>query len=754
MKRPIAGLSVLLLVMLLLPQRLAEARNHPIRTFTFEERGAEVARLYRLGLENDPRNVAAFCEALKSDDARVRKAAIAQLVFTHDESALGPVIEAMGDESTWVRRGAIAVLEKLGDPKAIPALEGALTYVPSDVRGEGDPNLNPVLRQEEYFNRLAAALALERLGSDAGASTVREILKGPHEKPVLQMAVKCVILMDLKEATPELLRIARECRAFGEDSPGFFAIRALRIMGDPAYAEQMVQLAKDKFDSPGGFIRMEALNLLVLHGDRSVVPILREAIGSSRWRQHRRLIIAGLRKFRPPDAARLLTKHYLMPRKVDDETGQVTSFYNHRVFYLAAEAVADLGDPSVLDDLKAAYAQFRKPRDYFHLRLHLAYAMAALGDGFGVGELHAALTHEDAAVRRLAAKLLGKLGSKDSVAPLTAALEAEGERYTFQAMTAALAKLGATPATPARPAPPVPPMPEDTYGKPRYLHVTFDDCTTIESMERFVGLMEELADQDVRWAPRLYVAPLSRHDFQYVTMLLQRCFDRGCEIESHSLRHNPDGQSLRNRTADEVRLDCGGALNWLHGHIMGLDRIYTWKSGGGGFRRPWDPRISRQELREVTREAFWAKNIHYNWRSVPKAYPDYYAPPYHFLGESPVASWAVRGDLGYGYERDTAQEGIDAFVESFDAWYFGRPEAVFELSGHDWPSSTIPIRLGNEKHWDVLSGFLREVLLNRRERYPLLYNMTALELMHVDQRGLTPEDILTQKVHLQNSPEF
>ena len=262
MKRPIAGLSVLLLVMLLLPQRPAEARNHPIRTFTFEERGAEVARLYRLGLENDPRNVAAFCEVLKSDDVRVRKAAIAQIVFTHDESALGPVIEAMGDESAWVRRGAIAVLEKLGDPKAIPALEGALTYVPGDVRGEGDPNLNPILRQEEYFNRLAAALALERLGSDAGASTVREILKGPHEKPVLQMAVKCVILMDLKEATPELLRIARECRAFGEDSPGFFAIRALRIMGDPAYAKQMVQLAKDKFDSPGGFIRMEALNLL------------------------------------------------------------------------------------------------------------------------------------------------------------------------------------------------------------------------------------------------------------------------------------------------------------------------------------------------------------------------------------------------------------------------------------------------------------------------------------------------------------
>ena len=321
-------------------------------------------------------------------------------------------------------------------------------------------------------------------------------------------------------------------------------------------------------------------------------------------------------------------------------------------------------------------------------------------------------------------------------------------------MKSALTKLGADPAVIARAAPPLPALPPDTSGKPRYLHVTFDDCTTIESMERFAGLMEELADSDVRWAPRMYVAPLSRHDFQYATMLLQRFFDRGCEFENHSLHHNPDGQSLRSRTPDEVRLDCGGGINWLHGNIMGCDRIYTWKSGGGGFHRPWDPIISRQDLRQAIGEAFWAKNIDYNWRSVQKAYPDYYAPPYHFLGESSVASREVKGDLSYDYEADTVEEGVNAFVESFDGWYFSQPETVFELSGHDWPSSTIPIRLGQEMHWDVLSGFLREVLLNRRDRYPLLYSMTALELIHMRERGLTPEEILTQEVHLQNSPEF
>jgi HEAT repeat protein len=756
--------------------RLTFAANHPIRTFTFDDRGPEIARLYRLGLENDPKNVPAFCEALGSEDLGVRKAAIAQLVFTHDESAFDAVAAALKDESSWVRRGAIAVLEKLGDPRAVPLLQEALTFVPppprrmagpGQGRGAGAPagmgpgpargdggEQNTVLRQEEYFNRMAVALALHRLGSDAGTATVLEILRGQHDKPVLQMAVRCVILMDLKQATPDLLKMAGDCVAFGEDTPGFFAIRALRIMGDPAYAGQMVELAKQKMDCPGGFIRMEALNLLMLHGDQSVMPTIRQVIESSTWREHARPIVETIRRLRPSDGAALLVKNYLVAGEVDPETGELAGRPNPHVFHFAVAGVAELGDNSVLEDLKASYKRFSEPRDNFNYRLDLAYAIAALGDGFGLDELHKALRHEDGAVRRMAAKSLGKLGSPASLAPLTAAFAAEGEPSTFLAMKAAVAKLGAPADLLARPAPPAPPVPADTYNKPRYLHVTFDDCTTVESTERFVGLMEELASQDVRWAPGMYVAALSRHDFEYVTMILQRCFDRGCEFENHSLHHNPDGQAVTARTADDVRLDCGGCTNWLHGNIMGCDRIYSWKSGGGGFRRPGDPTLSREELREVTREAFWAKNIDYSWRALEKAYPDYFAPPYHFLGQSPVESCRVAGDLSYDYEADTVEEGVNAFVESLDAWYFNQPETVFEVSGHDWPNSSIPIRIGHEMHWDILSGFLREVLLNRRDRYPLLYSMTALEVLHVNQRGLTPEDILTQTMHLQNSPEF
>ncbi|NLW49686.1 MAG: hypothetical protein GXY85_02440 [Candidatus Brocadiaceae bacterium] len=763
---PVACLVFVFAVALFFGAREAvAAANHPNRGFTFEDRGPEVALLYRLGLENRPEHVAVFCEALKSDDLDVRRAAIAQLVFTHDESALDAALAAMEDESSWVRRGAIAVLSKLGDRRAVPALEKALNFVPPPPAPPGSgPGLwwwkrigpESSLRDEEYFNRLAAALALHRLGSEAGVPTVLSVLAGQYPRPVVQMAAQYAVLMDLRQATDELLRIAGECEVFGEDSPGLFAIRALRIMGDPARRERIVQLARDKIRLPGGFIRMEALHVLLEHGDASVLPLVREVIeDEGNWREHQRLITEIIGKLRPDDGAVLLTRHYLTAPEREPAADRGGDSVNDGVFRRAAEVVAALGDVRVLNELKAVYGRLKEPADVFHRRLYLAYALAALDDPFGRGELLEALGHGDAGVRRLAARLLGRLGVADAVPPLAAALAAEADRATALAMQSALRTLDAPAAAVDRPLPPVPPAPADTYGQPRFLHVSFDDCTTIESMERFVGLIEELAARDVRWAPRMYVACLSRHDFEYCTMLLQRCFDRGCEFENHSLHHNPDGQALWARTADEVRLDCGGGANWLHGNIMGCDRLYHWKSGGGGFERPGDPRIHRETLRQVSREVYWARDIDYNWRDeVEKVHPDRYAPPYHPATPGAVRSLIVTGDLGYGYEGEPAREVIDAFVDSLEHWYFHQPEAVFSLEGHDWPSSPVPIRIGFEKHWEVLSGFLREVLLNRRERYPLLYSMTALEVLHVRRRGLTPEEILDVRMHLQNSPDF
>jgi hypothetical protein len=143
----------------------------------------------------------------------------------------------------------------------------------------------------------------------------------------------------------------------------------------------------------------------------------------------------------------------------------------------------------------------------------------------------------------------------------------------------------------------------------------------------------------------------------------------------------------------------------------------------------------------------------YGSRGGERFRADLYAPPYHPLSAR-LRSPRGTGDLYCQYDADTAEELRDAYVASFDCWYFNDPEQVLVIGGHDFPNSPIPIRIGHDKHWDALSGFIREVLATRRDRYPQAYSMTALELSHIEQRDLTPADILNREEHLQNSREF
>lgn len=739
--------------------------NHPIRTFTFEERGEAVAKLYRLGLENNPENIPVFCEALKSDDVDVRTAAVAQLVFTHDDSAVGPVIAVMKDPSTTVRRYAIACLERIGSPGAIPALSEALTFVPPapegrDARG-GQPRREAAsapspITKYEYFNRLAAAMALFRLGSNDGAETVLTVLKEPHENPVLQMAIRAAITMDLKQATPTLIAMAQQCTSFGEDSPGFHALRALRIIGDPAYSKDIVRLVEEKFDTPGGFVKLEGLHNLLIFGDKSAAPIfMRWATDPDIWSEHQALVAAGLQKFAPPGAAAVIVKNFLARTRVNGLTGETRSWTESRVFQLSAMAVADLGDKSVLSDLRKCYDIYSEPVDYFPLRLYIAYAMAKLGDSFGLGELEVGLQHEDAGVRRMSAKLLGMSGLQQSADSLTAAFKKESDPSAFGTMKASLEQLGALSAeVKALPVPPEPKPPVDANRQPRYVTFTFDDCNTIEAMERYIGLMEGLASQNVRWVFTMYVAPNARDDFEYLALLLQRGYDRGCEIENHTLHHNPEGQAMNARTEDAIRLDIGGGQNWLHSHIMGLDKIYTWKGGGGGFRRPGDPTLDRQTLNQLAQERYMPRDITYGWAGLTRFAPDLYAPPYHDMKSEPRSDWSM-GELDLEYNAESVQEREDAIVSSYDAWYFKYPaDQVFIIGSHDFTKSPILMRFGHEKEWDIFSGFIREVLLDRRDRYPEAYCMTALELRHITRAGATPSDLLNRTTQLQDSADF
>ena len=535
------------LALLLILTGCSAAQARQTRHFTFEERGEVIGRLYRLGLENDRRHIGTFCEALKDRNPEVREAAIAQLVFTHDETALEPVIEAMKDDSRQVRRCAIAVLERIGSPEAIPVVTEALTYRPPDY-GENEP-----LRFEEYFNRLAAALALHRLGSDAGRPTVLECLETQDNKMVQTMALKAVLYMDLKEALPACIRIARNQQYFGEDSPGLFALRALWHVGDDAHKGEIVKVALEKSDSIGMHAPIWTLALLVKSGDQATAQVFKDTLATTPHHEHQYQCILGLEKFKPEGSAEVIVSRVLPPKEYDEETGEVQWAREYKVFKMACDALGAIGDKSAIPGIKLWYERYTKPQDHFFYRLHLASALARLEDPEGLAHLQAALTHEDAAVRRLAAGLLASLGDESSLPLLVEAVKKETEPATFGAIKAGIGKLGPVPPeVAALPVPPAPPVPEDTYGQYRYFHGWFDDCATAEAMERISGLVEELAREDVRWVFTIYYAPLSRHDHEYHRVLVQRCFDRGAEIANHTMYHNPDGRTIRAMTDDEL----------------------------------------------------------------------------------------------------------------------------------------------------------------------------------------------------------
>ncbi|MFH0911319.1 MAG: HEAT repeat domain-containing protein [Planctomycetota bacterium] len=742
-------------------------QNHPSRIYAFAERGDRIAELYRLGLDNKPESIPVFCSALKDGDVKMREAAVKQLVFTNDETAVAPLIEALKDESAIVRRCAISALRRIGAQEAVPALVETLTYVPAEYAAVGEGRLP----QQEYTNRLAAALELYRLGSDAGRETVLKLLKTSQDKPVLTMALRCAILMQMKEAIPEAIRIARATPFFGEDTPGLFALRLARILDDGAYGKELAELALEKNDSTGGFVKVETLCLLSKYGDERAIPIFKQVIEyDDAWEQHPYWAVKGLERLNPEGTAAYLVNTVL---DLKDRNPNSISRYEYFAFKAACDAVGRLGDASVIPDLKRILPLYIVPSDYFAHRLRILRTLASLGDAEGLASLQKSLAHKDAAVRRFAAKFLGELGSAESAPLIAEAVKKETEPYTFRTMKAILSGLGAlTPELEALPEPALPRQ-EDTYKKPRFIGMNFDDCATVEAIERFADLVEEFAKEDVRWVFSMWYAPLSRNDVEYNKVLVQRCFDRGCEIENHSLHHNPDVRGMQGSTDEELREEIPGNNKWIKANILGVDKIYRYYGGGGGERRPGDPVRTREEIRKIEAELDLAKDIPYgDWKAdgnpVPMMrYVDGSAPPFHFskftdvfprpaivkgrrIDFGPIAGLRTGGDLAWMYDFETAEEGVEAFAASFDYWYYHMPTWVFFLGGHDWPNSPIEIRPpGHQVHWEVLSGFLRKVLVERKDQYDRLYSMTQLEMSAIFNTGKTPEEILTSPRNLQ-----
>jgi peptidoglycan/xylan/chitin deacetylase (PgdA/CDA1 family) len=775
----------------------AAQRNRPITSFTFAERGDEIGTLYRMGLEQNPDHIPYFCSKLKSTDPDVREAAVAQLLFTHDERAVEPLSALMNDPSSKIRRGAIACLRRIGSKGAIPALKEALTFEPPEPefdphvfgmgsmegiarRGQGffrqyKGSTKSELPEREYWNRLAAAIALHTLGDDSGKATVLQCLREGHAGG---MALDAVYLMNITEVVDLLMEDLEK----GRINTGFLkAIRDLDYGGElpSSVVDRIIEMDKTTHI----VARYQTSSFLARYGDERIIPLFREYLEKNRgqYKAHNlHAVVEGLKRFKTEESAEVLVDYLIVPREIGARPGtaaqepfafrqpvagqlsQVRPVPPPRVFELACDALAEMPTDSQVDTLRKTYAVYKSPVDFFMNRLYVAYVLAKGGHGDGRGELVEALGHTDAAVRRLGFKLLTKLNDGKSNVALIDAVKRETDARTFRAMKRYLTTIGLMNHEVKRLPAPQDPLPADTYGRPRYIHFNYDDCATTYAMERFADFVEEMAAEDARWVFNVTIAPLSKYDHEYNTYLVQRLFDRGCEVSNHTLHHNhPPAESHLMASDDQtLRAEIGGCTNWLKTYIKSLDKVYHWHPGGGGYYKPGQKLRKVTEIAEIAREAGLTRDIQYEvLKGTQKTeYVDPYAPSYHEqfnparLGKGqapPLFPYRDQKDLDFGYAADEAWERIDAFAASFHHWYFNAPDKVLFFMGHDWTNGPIPNRLGHEEHWDILKGFIKDVLLTNRDRYPLAYCVTHLELAHVFNEGADPDNLLNLTSHLQ-----
>jgi HEAT repeat protein len=296
----------------------------------------------RLG---DPRAVEPLIAALRDEDSSVRREAAKTLARLGDPRAIEPLIAALRDEDSGVRREAAKALARRGSPHAIEPLIAALRDEDSGVRCEtawvlgklDDPRtvepLLAALRDEDWEVRQAAAEALEAAAGaleNLGNSRVLQPLIGALRDE--DRGVRCEVAWVLGE------------------------------LGDPRTVEPLIGALRDKDRG----VRRAAAEALKKCGEPVVEPL-----------------IAALR----------------------DE--------NRDMRRAAAGALGKIGDPSAVEPLIAAL----QDEDMF-VRQPAARALGEIGDPRAIEPLIAILQDEDSLVCWEAAKALRKIGTPEALAAL------------------------------------------------------------------------------------------------------------------------------------------------------------------------------------------------------------------------------------------------------------------------------------------------------------------------------------------------
>ena len=176
----------------------------------------------------------------------MRRDVVERLGTARLPEAVGPLLEAVGDESWPVREAALAHLVDFPDSAVHPALEAALrdhadaglrnaameVYVR---RGDLEP-LVRLVRDEDEEVRNFAAVMIGTLGDAAGAAPLVEALSDP-DLNVRHAAAASLGQIGSSEAVPALIRVLE-----GEPWLQYPAINALSEIGDPRAVPPLLEL--------------------------------------------------------------------------------------------------------------------------------------------------------------------------------------------------------------------------------------------------------------------------------------------------------------------------------------------------------------------------------------------------------------------------------------------------------------------------------------------------------------------------------
>lgn len=314
---------------------------------------------------------------LRSHDVTVRSDAAHQLGKLGDERAVPALAEALQDTDEYVRKSAVTALRRIGGSAAMEALRIALADRSEQVvlqavnglrdmrdRGAVEPLIRVLARRERSL-QLAATDALVKIGSDAVGPLMEAFKDRNLRRRIGNQVWKILVDMGTRSIDPLL-----EMMADDNQYVRLTVISVLGRIGDKRVAGPLVALFLDD-------------------------PRMQEAVVTTIARLEERGVL---------EMPQTADREIALPREVIEG--------------LQARPRADV-TKALQDGLENPSAKVR--------RFVLKVVFALHGDG-ALAHLVRALQDEDADVKRLAIRIMARLGDKRVVDPLVQLILHDGEQ--------------------------------------------------------------------------------------------------------------------------------------------------------------------------------------------------------------------------------------------------------------------------------------------------------------------------------------